>query len=103
LESNVGVRQTRPSNIRSLLTLFEKHIGPQEIERKISQRNLGRATSYFMKLIRFSLSGRNWKKWEYNGTLHQLFIDFKNAYDSVIRKNYTILSLSLKYPENQLS
>jgi hypothetical protein len=25
------------------------------------------------------------KKWEYNGTIHQLFIDFKNAYDSVRR------------------
>jgi hypothetical protein len=23
------------------------------------------------------------KKWEYNGTVHQLFIDFKKAYDSV--------------------
>jgi sorting nexin-29 len=26
------------------------------------------------------------KKWEYNGTVHQLFIDFKKAYDSVSRK-----------------
>jgi hypothetical protein len=26
------------------------------------------------------------KKWEYNGTVHQLFIDFKKAYDSVRRK-----------------
>jgi hypothetical protein len=24
--------------------------------------------------------------WEYNGTVHQLFIDFKNAYDSVKRE-----------------
>jgi hypothetical protein len=23
------------------------------------------------------------KKWEYNQTVHQLFVDFKNAYDSV--------------------
>jgi hypothetical protein len=23
------------------------------------------------------------KKWEYNGTMHQLFIDFKKAYDTV--------------------
>jgi hypothetical protein len=23
------------------------------------------------------------KKWEYNGTVHQLFIDFKKAYDSI--------------------
>jgi hypothetical protein len=26
------------------------------------------------------------KKWEYNGTVHQLFIDFKKAYDSINRK-----------------
>jgi hypothetical protein len=32
------------------------------------------------------------KKWEYNGTVHQLFIDFKKAYDSVRREVlYTIL------------
>jgi hypothetical protein len=26
------------------------------------------------------------KKWEYNETVHQLFIDFKKAYDSVRRE-----------------
>ena len=26
------------------------------------------------------------KKWEYKGTVHQLFIDFKKAYDSVKRE-----------------
>jgi hypothetical protein len=26
------------------------------------------------------------KKWEYKGTIHQLFIDFKKAYDSVKRE-----------------
>jgi hypothetical protein len=26
------------------------------------------------------------KKWEYNGTVHQLFIDFKSAYDSIKRE-----------------
>jgi hypothetical protein len=26
------------------------------------------------------------KKWEYNGTVHQLFIDFKTVYDSVRRE-----------------
>jgi hypothetical protein len=32
------------------------------------------------------------KKWEYNGTVHQLFIDFKKAYDSVTREGlYNIL------------
>jgi hypothetical protein len=38
-------------------------------------------------LIRFSAFIRHWiKKWEYNETVHQLFIDFKKAYDSVSRK-----------------
>ena len=32
------------------------------------------------------------KKWEYNEAVHQLFIDFKNAYDSVRREGlYNIL------------
>jgi hypothetical protein len=32
------------------------------------------------------------KKWEYNETVHQLFIDFKKAYDSARREVlYTIL------------
>jgi hypothetical protein len=32
------------------------------------------------------------KKWEYNGTVHQLFIDFKKAYDSIKREVlYSIL------------
>jgi hypothetical protein len=26
------------------------------------------------------------KKWEYTGTVHQLFVDFKKAYDSVKRE-----------------
>jgi hypothetical protein len=26
------------------------------------------------------------EKWEYNGTVHQLFIDLKEAYDSVRRE-----------------
>jgi hypothetical protein len=33
------------------------------------------------------------QKWDYNGTVHQLFIDFKKAYDSVRRKVlYNILT-----------
>jgi hypothetical protein len=32
------------------------------------------------------------KKWEFNGTIHQLFIDFKEAYDPVSREVlYSIL------------
>jgi hypothetical protein len=41
------------------------------------------------QLIRFSISGRYWIK---NGTVHQLFIDFKKAYDSVMREVYNILT-----------
>jgi hypothetical protein len=38
-------------------------------------------------LIRFSAFVRyGRKKWEYNETVHQLFIDFKKAYDSVRRE-----------------
>jgi hypothetical protein len=37
------------------------------------------------QLIRFAISVRYWRK-EYNGTVHQLFIDFKKAYDSVRRE-----------------
>jgi hypothetical protein len=40
------------------------------------------------------------KKWEYNETVHQLFIDFKKAYDSVRREVlYNILiEFGLGYP-----
>jgi hypothetical protein len=38
------------------------------------------------RLTEFSISGTYWRKWEYNGTVHQLFIDFKKAYDSVRRE-----------------
>jgi len=34
------------------------------------------------------------KKWEYNVTARQLFIDFENAYDSE-EKYYTIISLNV--------
>jgi hypothetical protein len=38
-------------------------------------------------LIRFSAFVRYWrKKWEYNETIHQMFTDFKKAYDSVRRE-----------------
>jgi hypothetical protein len=38
------------------------------------------------------LSGTG-EKWEYNGTVYQLFIDFRKAYDSVRRKVfYNILT-----------
>jgi hypothetical protein len=38
-------------------------------------------------LNRFFAFVRYWrKKWKYNDTVHQLFIDFKKTYDSVRRK-----------------
>jgi hypothetical protein len=42
------------------------------------------------------------KKWEYNGTVRQLFIDFKRATYQLGGKDYTIFSLSLVYPGNWL-
>jgi hypothetical protein len=43
--------------------------------------------------IRFSTYSRyQRKKWEYNGKVHQIFIDFKKAYDSINREvPYSIL------------
>jgi hypothetical protein len=39
------------------------------------------------RLIKFSVSGRYWRRiWEYNGTVHHLFIDFRKAYYSVRRE-----------------
>jgi hypothetical protein len=53
------------------------------------------------RLVRFSISVRFWiKKWEYNGTVHQLFIDFQKACDSLRREASKIFSLSLEYPKN---
>jgi hypothetical protein len=35
------------------------------------------------------------KKWEYNGTVHQLFIDFKKAYDSI--KSEVLYNILLEF------
>jgi hypothetical protein len=40
------------------------------------------------------------KKWEYNGTVHELFIDLRKVCDSIRKKYYTIFSLILEYPGN---
>ena len=37
-------------------------------------------------LIIYSASAKYWRKWEYSEPVHQLFIDFKKAYDSVRRE-----------------
>jgi hypothetical protein len=51
--------------------------------------------------IRSSMSFRYWrKKSQYNGTAHQLFIDYKKACDSVRRKVLYNITLSLEYPGN---
>jgi hypothetical protein len=39
------------------------------------------------------------KKWEYNGTVLQLFIDFKKAYDSVKREVFYNILLEFSIPE----
>jgi hypothetical protein len=38
------------------------------------------------------------KKWEYNGTVHQLFIDFKKAYDSVRREVLYNILIEFRIP-----
>jgi hypothetical protein len=35
------------------------------------------------------------KKWKYNGTVHELFIDFKKAYDSI--KSEVLYSILLEF------
>jgi hypothetical protein len=40
------------------------------------------------------------KKWEYNEAVHQLFIEFKKAYDLVRRGVCIIFSLNLVSPRN---
>jgi hypothetical protein len=39
------------------------------------------------------------KKWEYNGTVHQLFIDFRRAYDSLKREVLYNILLEFGIPE----
>jgi hypothetical protein len=38
------------------------------------------------------------KKWEYNETVHQLFIDFKKTYDSVRREVLYIILIEFGVP-----
>jgi hypothetical protein len=38
------------------------------------------------------------KKWEYNGTVHELCIDFKKAYDSVRREVLYIILIEFGIP-----
>jgi hypothetical protein len=38
------------------------------------------------------------KKWEYNGTIHQLFIDFKKAYNSVRREVLYNILIQIEIP-----
>jgi hypothetical protein len=38
------------------------------------------------------------RKWEYNETLHQLFIDFKKAYDSVRRELLYNILIEFRVP-----
>jgi hypothetical protein len=40
------------------------------------------------------------EKWEYNGTVHQLFIDFKKAYDLVKREVLYNVLLEFGVPKN---
>jgi hypothetical protein len=51
-------------------------------------------------LIKVSVSDRYWKKWADKGTVHQLFVGFKKAYDSVRRKVLYSFSLTFECPGN---
>jgi hypothetical protein len=42
------------------------------------------------------------KKWEYNGTVHQLFIDFKKACDSIMREVLYNILLQFGIPKKQV-
>jgi retron-type reverse transcriptase len=42
------------------------------------------------------------KKWEYNGTVHQLFIDFKKAYDSVRREVLHSILIEFGIPKKKV-
>jgi hypothetical protein len=42
------------------------------------------------------------EKWEYNGTVHQLFIDFKKAHDSVRREILYNILIEFRIPRNLL-
>jgi hypothetical protein len=42
------------------------------------------------------------KKWEYNGTVHQLFIDIKKGYDSVRREVLYSSVIEFGIPRNLL-
>jgi hypothetical protein len=54
----------------------------------------------YLLLIRFSAFGRyKRKKWEYNGTMHQLFIDFKKACNSVMREVFYNILLEFGIPK----
>jgi hypothetical protein len=50
----------------------------------------------------FAFVGYLRKKWGYNETVNQLFVDFKKAYDSVRREVLYSIFISLGYPQNQL-
>jgi hypothetical protein len=43
------------------------------------------------------------KKWEYNETVHQLFVDFKKAYDSVRREVLYNTLIQVEMPIKNLS
>ena len=48
----------------------------------------------------FSIRQMLQKKWEYNEAVHQLFIDFKKAYDSVRREVLYNILWSVGSPRN---
>jgi hypothetical protein len=49
-------------------------------------------------IIKFSEFSDTEEKSEYNGIVHQLFIDIRKAYDSVVKGIFCMYSLNLVFP-----
>jgi hypothetical protein len=65
---------------KTLLNIFHSRLSPLlgtiSVDFDITDQLLNRLSAFV----------RYWEKWEYSETVHQLFIDFKKAYDSVRRE-----------------
>jgi hypothetical protein len=82
---NNSNNKTVPNIFLSRLTPYvDEIIGDHQCAFRLNRSNILIRYSAFVMLLE--------RKWQYNGTVHQLFIDFKKAYDSVRReelyKNY---------------
>jgi len=54
------------------------------------------------QLLSYHLHSTNTEKWEYNGSAHQLFIDFRNAYVSFMTEVLHKISTEFRIPKKLL-